>query len=166
MALLGVAALQACGDATGPTPEFVGNYTFVVEASTVCELSAERYTWELVGTSAGPSDTGGRYLLVLPGGNPAVSVSLSYATVTQGRRGGNTRQVFNTSVNIHALVATDLRVRFNGSSRATASVAADGRGEILDGVMSGAIELTDGTQRPPTVRTCTAADHRWTLTPH
>jgi hypothetical protein len=167
IALLGMAALQGCGDGpTAPTPDFVGNYTLVVEASPVCELPVERYTWDLIATSSGGSGPGARYLLVLPGGNTSVSVSLNYATVQSGRgRSSSSRVAFNAVVSINAPFGTTVHVQFGGQSRGTASVAADGRGEVLDGILSGRIEVIDGTQRPPATGNCTAADHKWVLTP-
>jgi hypothetical protein len=72
---------------------------------------------------------------------------------------------FNTVVAFDAPVGAGFRARINGSSRGTASVAPDGRGEVLDGTLSGTLEVTDATQRPPQVGRCTAADHRWILTP-
>lgn len=167
VALVGLAAVHGCGSPTAPTPDFVGNYTLVVEASPVCELPVERYTWDLIATSSGGSGAGGRrYLLVLPGGNTSVTVNLTYANVQSGRgRGSSSRVAFTTDVSFDAPVATDFRARFNGSSRGTASVAPDGRGEVLDGTLGGTLEVTDGTQRPPQIGRCTAADHRWILTP-
>jgi len=159
-------AVAACHDSTRPTPAFVGNYTLVVEASSVCELLVERFTWDLVGTSAGTSDAGAtKYLLTLPGGDTSVAVTVAYAP-SKGGRGNNTQPAANTSVRIAA--APDeaiVKVKFSGQSQGTPLIALDGRGQILDGILTGTLEVTDTTRRPPVDGSCTAADHKWILTP-
>lgn len=164
--VVGIAA-AGCGSSTGPTPAFLGNYTLVVEASSVCELLVERYTWDLVGTSSGASDSGvTQYLLTLPGGDTSVAVTLSYPSSQKGRSKSDV-QTFNTSVRISAPPPDDrtVRVKYNGGSQGSPSIALDGRGRVLDGNLSGTLEITDTTRRPPAQETCTAADHRWILTP-
>lgn len=172
LALACVATVCACGGPTAPTPDFVGNYSFVVEASSVCEMPVERFEWNLVATAAGggQSGDGGSFRLTLPGGDPTLSLTLTYVSQSGGRRGGRQQntQTFTVTLNAQGVpFGETLLVTIGGSTRGTPTVAADSRGEILDGAINGTIRLSELVV--PRGRTeigdCTAGDHRFTLTP-
>src|SRR5678815_3879662 len=93
------------------------NYSLVVEASSVCELLVERFTWDLVGTSDVPADAGAtKYLLTLPGGDTSVAVTVAYAADKGGRN--NTQAATNTSVRIAAAPdEATVKVKFSGQSQ-------------------------------------------------
>ena len=181
LALACVATVCGCGSGpTAPTPDFVGNYSFVVEASSVCELPVERFDWNLVATVAGGGQNDqSSYLLTLPGGDPTLSLNLAYAR-NRGR-GGQPQGDATLRVTLNAVAVPfgeSLRVTINGSSGGTATVAPDGRGQIADGAINGVVRLVELVQpspppppkpplppRPEPVGDCTAGDHRFTLTP-
>lgn len=184
LALACVASVCGCGGGpTAPTPDFVGNYSFVVEASSVCEMPVERFDWNLVATAAGGGQSGqaASFRLTLPGGDPTLSMILAYVSQSGGRRGGQQQnsQTFTVTLNARDVpFGETLEVTIGGSTRGTASVAGDSRGQILDGAINGTIRLAEVVQPspPPAPRPtpspgirpladCTAGDHRFMLTP-
>lgn len=172
LALACVATVCGCGGGpTAPTPDFVGNYSFVVEASSVCEMPVERFEWNLVATAAGGGQggQGGSFRLTLPGGDPTLSLNVMYQQ-SGGRRGGQQQNSSTLSIAINAQAVPfgeTLQVTISGSTRGTASVAGDGRGQVVDGAINGTIRLSEpALPRGRTeVGSCTAGDHRFTLMP-
>jgi hypothetical protein len=173
MALAGIAAATVgCNETpTAPTPDFVGNYAFVVEASPVCQLPVSRYDWNLVATAAGAENAGGEggmFRMTLPGGDPTLNLTLGYQTQGGGGRGGQARTVFNIVMNVQSVpFGENLFVTINGGARGTGAFTAGGRGAVPDGAINGTIRLSEsnpsGGRRD--VGNCTAGDHRFTLTP-
>lgn len=167
LALACVATVCSCGSPTAPTPDFVGSYSFVIEASSVCEMPVERFAWNLVATPAGgPTDQGGSFRMTLPGGDPTLSLNLVYVQ-RQGRRGQQQGDpTFTITLNAQGVPFGDLQVNINGSTRGTATAAGDGRGQVLDGAINGTIRLSEPAPRGRTeVGSCTAGDHHFTLIP-
>lgn len=157
-----LAPLGCGGGPASPSPAFTGPYVLVVEASSVCQLSVSRYQWELQGTATG-TGAGAAFRLTLPGGNNAVDVTLAYATA---RRGGSSSALAGNITTRAALFGAQLRVTTAGGTRGTGSAGAGARGQVLDGVLNGTISLSNvGDPATNTLGSCTAADHRWTLTP-
>ena len=171
MALAAVAAFSGCGSPTAPTPDFVGSYAFVVEASSVCALPVARYDWNLVATAAGGGTNGqpGNFRMTLPGGDPTLALNVGYQQQGGGgRRGGNRNSVtLSIAINAQSVpFGQSLFVTISGSTRGTATVAADGRGQVLDGGINGTIRLAEpGPRSPVPVGSCTAGDHHFTLIP-
>jgi len=163
MAVGGLMALCACGGGpAAPSPAFTGNYTLVVETSAVCRLQVSRYQWELQGTSTG-TGAGAAYRLTLPGGDNTVDVTLAYATARRGVSSSSLTGNITTRV---APFGAQLRVATTGGARGTGSAGPGDRGQVLDGVLNGTIALSNvGDTASNTLGSCTAADHRWTLTP-
>src|SRR5262245_5278963 len=101
--LASAAVLCGCNGSTSPTPDFVGNYSFVLEASSICgSLPVTRYEWNVVSTTAGSPgpNSGASYRMTLPGGdNPTLNLTLSYQQTGGGRRGrgGNTNLDYDMS---------------------------------------------------------------------
>lgn len=175
MALCGLVLACACGGGgpTAPTPDFVGNYTFVVVASSVCQLPVSRFDWDLVATAAGGGGQGGSgqlgsFRLTLPGGDPTLSLNLAYQQAG-GRRGGKGQGGTSLSIAVNAQAVPfgeTLEVTITGATRGTASVAEDGRGQIVDGSINGTLRLSEPAPRGRSeVGRCTAGDHKFTLTP-
>jgi hypothetical protein len=166
LAVAGVVASCGCGDTpTIPTPIFVGNYTFVVEASAVCDMPTERFSWNLVATEAGGDELAGNasYRMTLPDGDPTVSVNLAYQQ-RQGNRGSTGDPTFNVTINVQDVqVGPRLRLNITGPSRGTPSIAGNGLGQVTDGSINGTLRLTE--PGPAEVGRCTAGDHPFTLTP-
>jgi hypothetical protein len=170
LALAGVVASCGCGGDTPtiPSPIFVGNYTFVVEASPICDMPAERFSWNLVATEAGGDELAGTasYRMTLPDGDPTVSLNLAYSQ-RGGNRGSTGDSVFNVTINVQNVqVGPQLKLNISGPSRGTPSIAGNGLGQVTNGLINGTLRLTaPGTPNPVEVGRCTAGDHPFTLTP-
>lgn len=92
-----------------------------------------------------------------------MDVSLAYTTPRRGAAASALTGNITTRI---ALFGTQLRVTSSGGTRGTGSAGAGDRGQVLDGVLNGTISLSNvGDTAANTLGSCTAADHRWTLTP-
>lgn len=138
-----------------PLPPLTGDLVIAVEASTVCRLPVSRYEWEVEGTATGTAQGSG-VRATLPGGDNTVDLSVSYASKTV---------VNGTLTTRTALFGEDLRVTISAGARGTLTTVA-GRGMVAEGVLNGTIALSSpGDRDNNTLGSCTAADHKWTLTP-
>lgn len=157
MATGALVALWGCGGKgpSGPSApsSLAGNYTLVVDASSVCRLSVSRFQWDVEGTAAG-----GAVRATLPGGNSTVDVSISYAP--------NSRVTGSITTRL-APQEDQVRVSISGTARGTLSAIPGGRGQVSDGNLNGSIAVRRPGERPPeiVVESCTAADHQWSLVP-
>jgi hypothetical protein len=166
IALLGLVALCGCGGTSTPTPSFIGPYSFVIEASSICELPVERFEWNLVATSSGGgADAPDSFRLTLPGGDPTVSVNLAYVTRGGGRRGGGEIEL-TVNINVQQVRVGNIAVTLNGTPQASARERPDGLGEILNGTVNGTLRLDEpGPRGLVEVGRCVAADHRFVVIP-
>jgi hypothetical protein len=165
--VLGVAAaLGACSNPSAPTPSFIGNYSFILEASNICELPVERFEWNLVATgSGGGSQTPDTFRLTLPGGDPKVSLTLSYVSRGQGNRQGG-ELTLAVDMNVQNVRVGNIAVTVNGTPVASAREGPAGLGEILDGTVNGTFRLDQpGQGGMVELGRCVAADHRFMLIP-
>jgi hypothetical protein len=164
--LLGVvAALGGCGGGTStPTPSFIGNYSFILEASTICDLPVERFEWLLVATAAGGgSQATDNFRLTLPGGDPTVSLTLAYVQ-PQGRRGPTGDIQLNVTMNVQRVRIGNLAVTMTGQPRGVATEAPNGLAEVLNGTVNCTLRLEEpGPRGLEEVGSCVAADHRFVL---
>ena len=147
-------------DPTPPAP-FAGAYVLTLDASPVCRLPAGRFQWTVEATSSGtPTATGDLMAtrVTLPGGNNKVDLSLATTLLSTVAGSLVAREAeFGNA---------DLRLVFAGSVRGTVSAGPAGRSAITDGTYNGPIALAPpDNEDPDAVVSCTAADHRWTLSP-
>jgi hypothetical protein len=90
--------------------------------------------------------------VTLPGGSATLSVSLVYTTPA------SVDAALGTQVGVPVATGLVLFVRAFGSGDVTH--AADGRGEVLDGQMSGDVAVGAAGDDPAT---CTSDGHHWSL---
>jgi hypothetical protein len=167
IALLGVvAACFACGgNPSTPTPSFIGNYSFILEASSVCDLPVERFEWLLVATSSGGGpNAADNFRMTLPGGDPTVSLNLAY-TQQSNRRGPTGPITLSVNMNVQQVRVGNLVVTMNGSPAATAREAPNGLAEVIGGTVNGTMRLEERGPRGGFVQvgSCVAADHHFSL---
>ena len=163
---LALAALLSLGGCTSGTPggpsalPMSGAYTFVVTASTVCHLSVPVFQWNLEATTTGGTKTA-KVRATLPGGDATVDVNLTQSLVSKTT---TTQVTGSAAVHTAPFGAEPLRVTISSSVLGTSTSSADGRGEVLDGILDGTISLSNaGDKAKDSKGSCTAADHRWTL---
>lgn len=141
-------------------PSFMGSYTLVVEASSVCRLSTSRFQWDVQVTATGTGQGEG-VRATLPGGDDAVDVSLSYSSSRSAEPVMNGRLAAR-----RVPFAEELEVTIGGNARGPVRIGSGGRGEVAEGVLNGTISLSRASERAnDALGSCTAADHRWMLTP-
>jgi len=161
LALFAIGCVEEGPAGPTPPPPLVGPYTLTVEASAVCRLPVSRFVWEVEATSSGTATaTGGTVLLrtTLPGGDASVDLNLSASLDSQ----------VSGTLNARAAEFGDenLRVTLGGPTRGSITAGPAGRGQVLDGAYNGPISLAPAEDPDPRAAgSCTAADHRLSLTP-
>ncbi len=166
-ALAIVVGLGACGPTdsgmgmTGPTTistpappvtaPITGAYDLIIAPAAACRFPAGPFTARV---QAQQTTSGSRSELhaTLPGGSPYLSLEmlLPVAGTVQGS------------------ISTQTAVPFGGVFEAflrnvgtgTVSLASGGRGEVVDGTMTGDVQVF---QNGADLGTCTSSDHRWSL---
>jgi hypothetical protein len=149
-----------------PTPPLpvAGAYTLTLTASSVCRLPVGRFAWDLEATSSGTASATGDTMVVratLPAGDATVDLSLS-AGISSAAAGTLAAE----SATAASLAEQNLRVTLGGSARGLITSGPAGRGQIVDATYNGPIGLAPpDDEEPDSAGSCTAADHRWSLTP-
>jgi hypothetical protein len=160
-AALLVATLTACGSddgSTGPstpvppvTAAINGNYTLVIQTGPGCAAPGGPYRIDLVVTQVtnGPNT---EIRAILPGNDATVSIAMLYPSPGQLRGSLGTQFDYQ--------LTTGYFVWFRMIGMGTVSRATDGRGEVVDGTMSGDLSVT-----PPVgvAVDCVGASHLWSL---
>lgn len=162
MLFLGMGVLAGCGggggaspttpSASGSTaqqllPSVSGLYTLEITPSNVCAPAPVPLRWELQATQGQD-----RVRLTLVGGSDSVDVSLY-----PGLQGGST---IDGSIDTSVWVG-DWDVVIFGNLGGALTRGPGGRPEILNGIMDARIWI-DNYEDP--MYSCTAANHRWSLT--
>jgi hypothetical protein len=155
--------LAACGGdtlvspSTAPTPiapveaKLVGGYTLSIRPDPICGQPAGPHLIAVTASSAG-SSTKPELRVTLPGGNTTLTVEMLYEPT------GHLRGSIGTIEPVPFQSGFELFVR--GVGEADVSLAADGRGEILDGKMFGDVEVSN---HGASFGLCTAPAHRFSL---
>jgi hypothetical protein len=163
---LALAALLGLGGCTSGTPggpsalPMTGAYTLVITASSVCHLPVSVFQWDLEATTTGGTKSA-KVRATLPGGDATVDVNLTQSLVSKTT---TTQVAGSTSTHLAPFGAEPLRVTISSSVIGTSTSSSDGRGEVLDGILDGSINLSNaGDKANNSKGSCTAADHRWTL---
>jgi hypothetical protein len=161
LALLAAACVEEGPADPTPPPPFAGAYVLVVEASPVCRLPVGRFEWRVEATSNGTPSTTGDVMatrVTLPGGDNKVDLSLTTGILSTIAGQLTAREAeFGDEA---------LRLVFTGGVRGTVSTGAGGRSAVTDGTYNGPIALAPpDNEDEDAVVSCTAANHRWTLSP-
>lgn len=150
-ALVAGFALAGCGSDSGsptePSPRgpgpFTGTYTLEIRPLAGCELPGAPYriAVQIVSVAAARQEV----RAILPGGDTMLALELLYVTPETLRGAIGTKQPVRFENGM------DVYLRDIGTG--TVTRASDGRGQVLDGTMTGDVAAGDST--------CTSEDHRW-----
>jgi hypothetical protein len=158
--------LGACGGSSGsgptgpttlstPTPPvtapITGAYDLVIVPAAACRFPAGPFTARV---QAQQTTSGSRSELraTLPGGSPYLSLEM----------------LLPVAGSVEGSISTQAPVPFGGAFEAylrnvgtgTVALASGGRGEVVDGTMTGDVQVF---QSGADLGTCTSSDHRWSL---
>ena len=154
------ALLAACGsdstvEPSPPVPPVTapisGLYTLVVQPGPTCATPGAPYQ---IVVQAAQITSGGRTELraTLPGNDPTLALEMLFTSP------GMLRGPLGTQTDVQALGGTFVWFRMIGMG--TVSRAADGRGEVVNGTMTGDLSVTPLAGRPVD---CVGANHLWSL---
>jgi hypothetical protein len=162
-AVLAAVWLAGCGADTVVSPptvadpippveaKLVGSYTLSIHPDPICGLPAGPHALAVAASSVGGSSKP-ELRVTLPSGDTTLTVEMLYEPV------GHLRGSIGTIEPVLFQSGFELYVR--GVGEADVSLAADGRGEILDGKMFGDVEVLS---RGASFGLCTAPAHRFSL---
>lgn len=131
---------------SGPGP-LSGGYTLQVRPGAGCGLPGSPYevAVEVVTLTGARSEI----RATLPGGGTTLAADMLYVTADTLQGPIGTKSPVR--------VASGVDVYLRDIATGTVTRASDGRGQVLDGTMTGDVAVGDST--------CTAQDHRWSLRP-
>lgn len=141
---------------TPPVPggTITGAYILTVDPASGCGLASPPYSLDVEATPTG-SASRPEVRVTLPGGAATLSVSLVYTGPA------SVDAALGTQVGVPVAGGLVLFFRAFGSGNVTH--ADDGRGQVLDGQMSGDVAVGAAGENPST---CTSDDHHWSLRAH
>ena len=163
LALLPVGCVEEGPADPTPPPAIVGPYTLTLNASAVCRLPVGRFAWDVEATSSGQATVTGETVQLrttLPGGDAAVDLNGS----------ASIDSILNGTLTVRSAAFSEeeppLRVSVSGATRGSITAGTAGRGQVVDGTYNGTIGLAPPDDPDPRAAgSCTAADHRFTLSP-
>lgn len=137
--------------AAGPPGPVTGSYTLTIQSA--CPLPGLPVQFAVEATAAGSDRQEVR--VTLPGNDARLSLQLLYVA----------SDVVRGAIATQAPVAASrgLYVFFRAIGTGTLTRAADGRGEVTDGVMFGDVSVGVEPGDLDSLGTCTADDHHWSL---
>ena len=155
-----IALLAACGSDSSVEPSppmtpvtaaITGNYTFVFQPGPACATPGAPYS---IAVQAAQITSGSRTELrvTLPASDPTLELEMLFTSPGMLRGG------MGTQTDVEFTGGTFLF--FRGIGTGTVSRAADGRGEVVNGTMSGDISVSPPVGVPVD---CSAMNHVWSL---
>jgi hypothetical protein len=141
-----------------------GSYILTLEPSTVCNLPIENARFVVVATTSGTA-VGDSIKITMPGGNPAIELSLVYeSTTTEDLVGGSLGVTGDRVAQLGVAFDNERRLYALGTVHGVVSGEQGGRGEIHGGFDGPIAVSRNRDRRSDTMGSCSAANHRFSLT--